>query len=279
LLGIVLALAASVSWGVADFLGGLQSRKLSTLTVVLGVEAVGLVISTVLLVAVAPEMPSGGEAAAGAAAGLSGIVGLGCFYRALAVGTMSVVAPISSTGVIGPVAVGLASGDRPGAAQAVGVAFAAVGVVLASREAEEGVAKGRAAPGVLLALVAALGFAGYFIGTDVAADGGVVWTIFMTRLAATPVLLVLVLALRAPVAPGRDAGRVLLFIGTLDLAATGLYALATTEGLLAVVSVLAALYPVTTVLLARVVLGERLQRIQGVGVSAALVGVALIAAG
>jgi drug/metabolite transporter (DMT)-like permease len=279
LLGIGLALAAAISWGAADFLGGLQAKRLSTITVVLGVEVVGLVISAVVLAIATPEVPSAGDLAAGAAAGLSGVVGLGCFYRALAIGTMSVVAPISSTGVIVPVVVGLASGDRPAAAQGLGLAFALVGVLLAGREAEEGVARGKAAPGVLLALVAALGFGGYFVGADAAADGGVIWALFMTRLAATPVLAALALGRGVALWPGAERGRVLVLIGTLDLAATGLYALASTEGLLTVVSVLAALYPVTTVLLARALLGERLQRVQSVGVVAALVGVGLIAAG
>ena len=278
---VLLSLAASSCWGVADFLGGLQSRRLPALTVVLWVEAFGLVI-VALMVAVArpPGFEDAGQALAAIASGLAGVLALTCFYRALAVGTMSVVAPISSTGLVVPVVVGLASGNRPGAAQGVGIVFAALGVVLASREAGEEELQSRAAPGVGLALLAALGFGAYFVGAKVGAEGSVLWTLLVGRAAAVPVLAALAARQGAPLTPpdGPHAVR-LAAIGAMDLAATGLYALATTKGLLAVVAVLGALYPVTTVLLARGMLGERLQRSQGAGVIVALTGVALIAAG
>jgi drug/metabolite transporter (DMT)-like permease len=150
-------------------------------------------------------------------------------------------------------------------------------VLLAGRERDEpGAATTRGLP---LALAAALGFGGYFVGAAQAAEGGVLWTLLLGRAAAMPVLAAVGAATGARLVPAtRDAAR-LAAIGALDLSATGLYALATTKGELAIVSVLGALYPVTTVILARGVLGERLTRAQDLGVLVALAGVALIAAG
>jgi drug/metabolite transporter (DMT)-like permease len=277
-LGIVLALAASACWGVADFFGGLQSRRLSALTVVLGVQAAGLLIAGAAVLITGKPVPGGEDAAWALAAGLAGVLGLTCFYRALAVGTMSIVAPISSTGVALPVLVGLAGGDHLSLVQTAGLGCAIVGVLLAGREAGDEAAPS-ARLGVLLALAAAVGFGTYFVGAAEAADGGVLWTLVLARVAAIPVLAAIATAAGAPPVPPRGVARRLFVIGALDLAATGLYAAATTEGLLAVVSVLGALYPVSTVLLARAVLGERLSPVQGAGVGAALAGVALIAAG
>jgi drug/metabolite transporter (DMT)-like permease len=276
---VVCALGASACWGLADFFGGLQSRRLRTVTVVLGVETAGLLIVVALVLATGKPAPGAPEAAWAVGAGLAGVVGLGAFYRALAVGTMSIVAPVSSTGVALPVLVGLAGGDRLSAAQAVGLACAVVGVLLAGRQADDHPQAGANRAGVLLALAAAAGFGTYFLGAAQAAEGGVLWTLLLGRAAAVPVLAAVAAAARAPMIPApADAAR-LAATGALDLAATGLYALATTQGLLAVVAVLGALYPVTTVLLARALLAERLTRAQDAGVVVALAGVALIAAG
>jgi uncharacterized membrane protein len=280
-LGIVLALAASACWGVADFFGGLQSRRLSAVTVVLGVETGGLLIAAVAVLASGKPLPGGEEAAWALAAGLAGVLGLTCLYRALAVGTMSIVAPISSTGVVLPLFVGLARGDRISALQAVGLGCAFVGVVLAGREEGEagGAEPAAARQGVLLALVAALGFGTYFVGSAEAADGGVLWTVLLARAGAVPVLALVALLSGVALVPARPDALRLFAIGSLDLTATALYAAATTKGLLALVSVLGALYPVGTVLLARAVLGERLTRAQNAGVVTAFTGVALIVAG
>jgi drug/metabolite transporter (DMT)-like permease len=278
-LGVLLALAASACWGVADFFGGLQSRRLSAVTVVLCVQVAGLVIAVAAVLVTGAGVPGGREAAWALAAGLAGVLGLTCFYRALAVGTMSIVAPISSTGVALPLLVGLARGDHVSAVQAAGLACAFVGVLLAGREKGHGEDAAAARHGVLLALAAAVGFGTYFVGAAEAAGGGVLWTVLLARASAVPVLAVIALASGVPlVAPRADALK-LFAVGALDLTATALYAAATTKGLLALVSVLGALYPVSTVLLARALLGERLTRAQGTGVAAALAGAALIAAG
>jgi drug/metabolite transporter (DMT)-like permease len=213
-------------------------------------------------------------------AGTAGIVALGCFYRALAIGTMSVVAPISATAAAVPVLVGLAEGERPSTLQVAGMAIALAGVILASREPieEGGPPPNRAAVG--LALVAAAGFGTFFVGIDRASvDGDVAGVIVVSR-SCSLALLVIGALLARPALP-RDAASlaVLAMVGVLDLGANGLYALATREGLLSVVAVLGSLYPAVTVVLARVVLAERIARVQEAGVVLALAGVVAISAG
>ena len=205
---------------------------------------------------------------------------LGAFYRALAIGTMSVVAPISATAAAVPVLVGLVEGERPSTLQVAGMAIALAGVILASREPiEEGAAPpNRAAIG--LALVAAAGFGTFFVGIDKAsATAEVPWVILVQRCSSLVLLVIAALAVR-PALP-RDVPSIALLgmIGVLDLGANGLYALATTKGLLSVVSVLGSLYPAVTVVLARFVLAERIARVQEVGVVLALAGVVAISAG
>jgi drug/metabolite transporter (DMT)-like permease len=215
-------------------------------------------------------------------AGSAGALALGAFYRALALGTMSIVAPITSSGVIVPVVVGVASGDRPSIAQALAIPVIFAGVVLASREAAPEAAAGARSAGrtaVILALFAALAFGLYFAITDTVADDSVLWLLLIGRMAAT-VLMTALLVVRPPaVRPAARDLPGLAAIGGLDLLATGLYALATTEGLLSLVAVVGALYPIATVLLARAILGERLRRGQQAGVALAFAGVAAVAAG
>jgi drug/metabolite transporter (DMT)-like permease len=230
--------------------------------------------------ALGDELPSLSAVGWAALAGSAGIVALGAFYRALAIGTMSVVAPISATAAAVPVLVGLADGERPSSLQIAGMAIALAGVILASREpVEEGTAPpNRAAIG--LALVAAAGFGTFFVGVDKAsATAEVPWVILVQRCSSTVLLVIAALAVR-PTLPRDGASLAVLgMIGVLDLGANGLYALATTTGLLSVVSVLGSLYPAVTVVLARFVLAERIARVQEVGVVLALAGVVAISAG
>jgi len=193
---------------------------------------------------------------------------------------MSVVAPISATAAAVPVLVGLAEGERPSGLQIAGMAAALAGVILASREPieEGGPPPNRAAIG--LALVAAAGFGTFFVGIDRAsADADVAGVIAISRSSSLALLVVAALVVR-PALPRDGASLAALgMIGVLDLGANGLYALATQEGLLSVVSVLGSLYPAVTVVLARVVLAERVARVQEVGVVLALAGVVAISAG
>jgi drug/metabolite transporter (DMT)-like permease len=193
---------------------------------------------------------------------------------------MSIVAPIAATGVAVPVLVGVTGGDRPGLVQVAGIGAALVGIVLASREpATDEVPARVVRQSLVLALGAALGFGLFFVGVRASARTDALWSAFGARSAS-----VVVLAAVAVCLPGRVVVRpaswgVLSVIGILDVGANALYALATRHGLLSVISVLSSLYPLATVLLARVVLGERVRRVQEVGVVAALAGVLLIASG
>ncbi len=275
---ILLSLAAAGSWGVADFTGGLASRRMPALFVLLGQQALGVLIVGAVVLATGEAFPDGETVALSLGAGVAGALALGAFYRGLAVGTMSVVAPIGASGVVLPVVFGIATGDRPGVLQVVGIAVAALGIVLASREAGDGTG-GADRRSIGLAQLAALGFGSFFILSDPAAEVSVPWLLLLARSAAVPVLLVAVAVTRGFVRPDRRGAGAIAVVGVLDLGATALYAVAQTKGLLSIVPVIASLYPVTTVLLARGVLGERLQRVQAVGVALAFAGVAFVAAG
>ncbi|HVM18057.1 MAG TPA: EamA family transporter [Gaiellaceae bacterium] len=273
---VVLALAASVSWGVGDFLGGIGSRRASTLAVLAVSQAVGLVGIAVVVVATgrAPFGPA--AAAAAVAAGVAGVVGLGALYRGFAVGAMGVVAPIAASAAVVPVVYGLARGERPGELQLAGMAAALAGVVLASRE--PGPVGRRVAAGVGLALVAAVGFGGYIVAIDAAAAADPLWAVLVARAVSSALAVAVATARRSVLLPRRllPLGGA---IGILDVGANVLLVLALTRGYVSVVSVLASLFPVVTVGLAAVVLGERLARTQALGAALALLGVALIASG
>lgn len=281
---IGLSVVASTCWGLSDFLAGLAARRLPAFSVVAVMQGISLLVLSVTLLAVRPALPALVPALASVAAGAAGMLGLVCFYRALAVGMMSIVAPIGAAGVGLPVLVGLLQGDRLRVGQAAGLLITVAGVVLASRSvAGDATRSTRASatvhPRVLgLALLAALGFGGYFTLAHIGARGGVLWLLGLSHISAAPLLLGLLLSGRplAPRAP-RDLVRVTA-IGLIDLSATVLYSLATRQGALAVVAVTGSLYPVVTVLMARLVLGERLRAVQSAGVCAALAGVALLAA-
>jgi drug/metabolite transporter (DMT)-like permease len=279
MIAVLLSLAASSCWGVADFLGGLQSKRVPVAVVLCVVEGAGLAVVLAIILATDEPFPGSRAAILSVVAGIGGVIALGCFYKALAIGTMSIVAPISATGVTLPVVVGIATGDRLSTIVAIGLAVTFVGVLLASREQHDDA--GRAAAGKLsiaLALVAAVGFGSYFVMSDAAADDSVLWLLALSRSIPVPALALFAWTrgMRAPT--GRAAGT-LVVAGTLDCGATALYAVANTKGALSIVSVVGSLYPVMTLILARAVLGERIRRVQQVGVVAALAGVAMIAAG
>ncbi len=279
MLPVLLSLAASSCWGMADFLGGLQSKRVSVAIVLLVVEGTGLVGVLLIIAATGEPFPQTRAVLLALVAGVGGVIALGCFYRALSIGTMSIVAPISATGVALPVVVGIATGDRLSTIVAAGLAVTVIGVVLASREQHdnaEQAAAGRLSVG--LALVAAVGFGSYFVLSDAAADDSVLWLLALSRIIPVPALAVFAWrrGLRPPAA---RSTLVLVAAGTLDCGATALYGVANTKGALSIVAVVGSLYPVMTLILARAVLGERIRPVQKAGVAAALAGVAMIAAG
>jgi drug/metabolite transporter (DMT)-like permease len=278
MLGIALGLASSVAWGVSDFLGGLQSRRVSALTVLLVSQPVGLVLALGFALIAGGSPLDRGDAIAAAAAGAIVVVALGAFYRAMALGSVSVVATIGALGVLVPFAGGLAQGEEPRALAMIGALAAIPGVVLAAREPDpEWRAAGRASIG--LAAIAALGFGTFFLLLDSASGPEPAWTVVAARIGGVAALLVAAAAVRPSMRIPRSMAPVLVAIGFCDVLANSLFAVATNHGLLALVSVAGSMYGAVTVLLARVFLGERLAGVQRLGVALAFAGVAMIAAG
>lgn len=276
MIAFALALGASVSWGAGDFLGGVAARRLPTLTVLAASQVAGLVAIAALVAALGREPFGPDGLALAAAAGAGGAVGLAALYRGLAIGAMAVVAPISACSAALPVAYGLARGERPGPLQLAGIGVALAGVALASRERSE--LGARLAAGVGLALVAAAGFGWYYIAIDAAAARDPLWAVLAARGAAAALAVVAAGARGSLRFPVRRLG-LLVAIGLLDVTANGLLVLALRMEYLSLVSVLASLYPLTTVALAYLLLRERIARVQAGGVALALAGVALISAG
>lgn len=279
MLGIGLALAASLCWGFGDFIGGSKSKVLPVLVVLVCSQLVGLVwIGGVALVAQEP-VPETRQIVLAALSAVAGTAGLVCFFRAIAVGKMSLVVPIAATAAVVPVVVGIASGDRPSVLQLLGMVVALAGAVMASREPGEEGERGSLAAGVLLAALSALFIGFFFLAIDGASDGGAVWASLVNRITSVTLLLAAAAVVRPKLADARPHVPALAVAGTLDVSANLLFAAASTKGLISLVSVAGSLYPVLTVLLARVFLKERVHRIQEAGVIAALGGVVLIAAG
>jgi drug/metabolite transporter (DMT)-like permease len=277
-IAIALALGASLTWGFADFGAGVGSRRLPVFVVAATMQLAGLVSVGVVLLIARDAPPSWRQVAWAVFAGVVSVVGLAAFYRGLAVGTMGIVGPISTMAAMVPFAYGLSTGERPSRLQLAGVALAVLGVVGASLEPHPDGRGRKVGTGVGLALLAALGFGCSLIGLSRAAPGGIAWAVLVMRIVAVPCMVVLAFTVGAR-APSRRMFSMLVAVGVADTGATLLYAAASTRGLLSIVSVLASLYPVVIVVLARVLLAERVARPQLAGVAVALAGVALISAG
>lgn len=276
-MAVLLALCSAATYGVGDFFGGMATRRAAAAAVVLWSHVVGLALLTLGAVAVSGHA-DGGDLAAGAIGGLAGAMGIGLLYRALAIGTMSVVAPTTALlAAIVPVLAGVADGERPSTLVVIGMTTGLFAIVLVSAE---GRGRWRPADGraFLLALGAGLGFGLFFVALSTTDDGSGLWPLVAARVASVSVLASLALAGRVTAGVPTGVARAHTAVaGGLDGIANLLYLLAIREGLLSVVSVLTALYPVTTVVLARIVLGERLQRLQQVGMALALPAAVLIA--
>ncbi|HEY8524210.1 MAG TPA: EamA family transporter [Acidimicrobiales bacterium] len=284
----LLALASALAYGVGDFFGGLSARRLPPAAVVLRSQAVGLVGLLVVVPLLGDAAPTPGDLVVGALGGVAGATGLLVFYRAMAKGVMSLVAPVTSVqSAVVPIVFGLAGGERPAAPVLVGipVALAAVGLLARGPAADDERAAGSLSVVRLVeALVAGTGFGLYFVALDVAGDDAGLWPVVSGRATSVALLGLLTLVLAsARVGDGRARrGRLpamLAACGLLDAAANALFLLATHHGMLTLVAVLGSLYPASTLALARAVLGERLARPQLAGVALAGMAVTLVAAG
>lgn len=280
MLAIALSLASSVSWGVSDFIGGLLSRRTAVVAVLAISQPAGLVLALLLAPPLSDRALPAADFALAAASGAAAMVALGLFYRAMALGAISVAAPLASLGVVVPVAVGLARGEQPAAVQLVGFGVAMAAIALVSREPREPVGSTPTSRrAILLAALSGLGFGVFFTGLERAAQTDPAWTIAAARCGGAAVAIGVALAVRPPMPRAAPTFAAAVTIGGFDILANGLYAVATTKGPLAIVAVAASLYSAVTIVLAHLLLGERLARVQLVGVALALAAVALIAAG
>ncbi|SDK23275.1 DMT family transporter [Streptomyces indicus] len=283
------ALATSLLWGLADFGGGLLTRRIPALTVVVASQVIAVVVLGAIVVATGGWSEWGPQLWFAVAAGLVGPVAMLSFYKALALGPMGVVSPLGSVGVAVPVGVGLVLGERPGLMQYGGIAVAVVGIVMAGGPQFRGAPVQRQA--LFLTLVAAFGF-GTVMALIAEASStltGLFLALFVQRVANVTAggLALYVTARRGAEILPADGGMravwssvpALAFIGLADVAANGTYSIAAQHGPVTVAAVLASLYPVVTALAARGVLKERLRAVQAAGAGLALVGTVLLAGG
>lgn len=273
----LLALCSAASYGVADFCGGMAAKRASAAAVLLWSHLVGLSLILLTTLFVSGD-PSAHDLLLGGAGGLAGALGVGLLYRALAIGPMSAVAPVTALlSAAVPIVAGFLEGERPPSTALLGMAGGLIAIVLVSAEGG-GSLRPSDLRGVTLALGAGLGFGLFFVALSYTGDGSGLWPIVGARLASVGFVGVLALTRRidAHVVPG--ATRLLTAgAGALDVAANLVYLLAVRQGLLSVVSVLSALYPVTTVVLARIVLRERYATQQRVGMLLAIPATVLMA--
>ncbi len=276
-MAVLLALCSAAAYGVGDFCGGMAARRVPTATVVLWSHLLALL----LLVAAMPLVSgsaTGGDLLIGGLGGLAGAAGIGLLYKGLSVGPMSVVAPVTALlSAAVPVIAGFVEGERPSSGVALGMAAALVAIVLVSAEGG-----GSLCPsswrGLTFALGAGLGFGLFFVALSHTGAGAGLWPLLAARAASVALMGGLALSGRiSRAAPAGGARSFTAGAGLLDITANVLYLLAVRQGLLSVVSVLAALYPVSTVVLARVVLNERFASLQRLGMAIALPAAILMA--
>jgi drug/metabolite transporter (DMT)-like permease len=275
--GLLLAGLSSAVFGFSDFMGGLASRRAPAI----GVVVVGQVVGVILLLGLLPLTggePTAADLALGAIGGLAGTIGLLLFYRALADGVMSTVAPITAiVGAVVPLTYGLATGDdlTPTAAAGVLLGIAAIGLVSTSPEVTAEPTPRRA---LVMAAIAGAGFGIFFVFLSRTGDDAGLWPLLGARAATLPAAVLAAVVVGARLPRGRSEQWPAAASG-LDMVANALFLLATRHGALSVVSVVGSLYPVTTVVLARFVLGEQLGRVRLVGLGTAAVAIALITLG
>jgi drug/metabolite transporter (DMT)-like permease len=280
-MAIALALASSALWGCSNFIGGMASRRSPAFMVVGIAQPAGLLVVGIVIAARGHAPVGGIQLLWAVLAAVAGGVGIVLFFRALAIGSMAIVATLSSLSPVVPLIVGLAKGERPSAAALVGLVLAIVGIVVMALEApHRGLAAFNLTAGAGLALVAALLWGGSNVAIVSASRGGTPdGAAFVLRLAEFVFFGVAIAALGSRRPPIGPVWRPALVVGTLDTSALVLYTLASTKGLLSVVSVLSACYPVIVYFLARVFLKEELTRGQLLGAAITFAAVLLISVG
>lgn len=272
---VVFGLASALSWGGGDFCGGLATRRASVLSVIFIVDAFGVLLAMVLAFALSEPLLSPSELGWAAAAGLAGTVGLVSLYRGIAAGQTSVVAPVSSVVAAAvPAIISVLSEGAPGPLRLGGFALALLGIWLVSQGEGEQQTRG----GLWLGLLAGLGFAGFYVFIHNASASATFWPLVAARGFVIPLLLATALVRRVSLIPPPSLLPLTLLSGVLDMGGNAMFVLASQAGRLDIAAVLSSLYPASTVVLARLVLGERISRPQTVGIVATLGAVALISA-
>ena len=276
--GFFISLGAAAAWGVADFYGAIETRRANALSVLSVTQPLGLLLALILILVI-----GGGEFQLdhfgwATLAGFVGLGGIAFYFMGMATGTISVVAPVATLGVVVPVVVGLVSGEVPSAMTMVGIVIGIGAIVFLSYEEDPDHKQG-ARRGLIYGVLAGLGFGLFFVFFDLAEAREPGWAIVGSRLGGTlSILLVLALTRTRP-SPVRESAKWLVLIAVMDVLANGLFGLATVNGTLPVVSVGASMYPIFVIALAHLTLGERLQRVQILGGALALAGSALIVLG
>ena len=280
-MAVILGLAAAITYGAADFMGGLVTRRTDVLGVVVWSQIAGSALLVFAIPFLDPSDLTRDTVVWGLLAGLSGGAGVTLFYRALSLGKMTVIAPITGVEAASvPVLFGLVTGERPAGMALVGVALALVAVALVSASSEEGDERVRISLSdrtILYALGAGLGFGFFFIFLDRAGTGAGLWPLVFSRIASLLFAASVALSMRRSLRPAPGTMPQIALAGLLDVGANFFYLAASREGLLSIVAVLTSLYPASTVILARTFLGERLIRPQLAGLGLAAIGVTLIA--
>lgn len=272
MLPLTLAFGASIAWGASDFLGGLTSRRLPIVAVLFWAQLTGLGLAALAWAAAGAALPSAGVALLAAVAGLAELAGFALLYRGLADGEMSAVAPLAALMAVLPVAVAVGAGQRVALLEAGGMVLAIAGSAITAGDPQSR----RLVRGAGYGLAAALAFGIFLLALGEASESGGPAAVLCGRLASVPVLGLVLLARRAAAPPRGDDALAIAALGALDVLANLAYAGAAAAGAGAAVAVLGSLYPLTTVLLARALLHERLGRARIAGVGAVLAGVALI---
>ena len=274
---MLLALVAAAAYGSADFLGGIAARRAALLAVALATQAVGMFV-IVMLLAFHHEHFSAVSLEWGALAGVAGATGIALLYHALAIGRMGVISPITALlAATVPVVFGIVSGERPTPLVDGGLVLAAVAIVAISASFEQTGEREIATAGLREAILAGIAFGAFFTLLGMARESGPLIALLGSRLASVALLASIVMATRTSMRM-HGAFWIVVLGGALDMGANLLYLLAARIDGLAISAVLTSLYPASTVLLAGIVLRERLSRIQWAGVICALVAVAMIAA-
>ncbi len=280
----LLALSSAALYGAADFLGGLASRRTNVVAIVVTSQGCGLTLLALSLPLLPEATPSARDLFWGGVAGLAGGVGVTLLYRALAVGRMAVVAPTTAVcAVMIPVVTGVLLGERLAPLTILGVAMAIIAIVLVSQQQEASgygpPRAGKLPPGVALALPSGVAIGLFFLAlAETEAQAGL-WPLLAARAVSVTLFAVIGLVSGRPLRLTAPVARITAAGGVIDMVANALYLLATRYGPLSIAVTLSSLYPASTVILARMVLGERLTRWQVSGVVCAVLAVALIVGG